>query len=296
MTLKSVLDKTTDFFRSKGSTSPRLDAELLLGAGLNLTRMDLYLRFDQPVTETDLAKCRDLVRRRGQGEPVAYLLGSRGFFGHDFVVNPDVLIPRPETEMLVEWGIEKLSGVSAPKVLDLGCGTGCIGLSLAATTSAEVQLTLVDVSPKALLVAKHNHSRLVPNVATEFVVADATVALPFPKESFDLIVANPPYISRTSQEVEDSVLRFEPALALFADEDGFAIWRGFAKSAQALLKPGAWLGMEIGHDQSERAIEFLHHELGMQNVSMYRDLAGHPRMVVGCAPNSLALPANQPVP
>lgn len=296
MTLKSVLDKTTDFFRSKGSTSPRLDAELLLGAGLNLTRMDLYLRFDQPVTETDLAKCRDLVRRRGQGEPVAYLLGSRGFFGHDFVVNPDVLIPRPETEMLVEWGIEKLSGVSAPKVLDLGCGTGCIGLSLAATTSAEVQLTLVDVSPKALLVAKHNHSRLVPNVATEFVVADATVALPFPKESFDLIVANPPYISRTSQEVEDSVLRFEPALALFADEDGFAIWRGFAKSAQGLLKPGAWLGMEIGHDQSERAIEFLHHELGMQNVSMYRDLAGHPRMVVGCAPNSLALPANQPVP
>lgn len=289
MKLKEILDKTTAFFKDKKIESPRLDAELLLAHGLKLERIQLYLRFDQPMKEEELAVLRELVRRRASGEPVAYILGYRDFFGHRFEVNSDVLIPRPETEHVVEeviqWAKDKEPNLG---FIDLGAGSGCIGLSLL-KEFPEARLISVDLSEKALEVAKRNADSLGVSDRVKFIHADAAnqdVVMSAYKEfvgkdKVDALVSNPPYIAHNDPAVEENVKKFEPNSALYADAEGLALLKNWSQVYGSHLKfPGIML-MEMGMTQGPAMKE---HFAGLKifnEISVIKDLSGHDRVIRG---------------
>lgn len=282
MKLKEVLDRTVQFFKDKKIETPRLDAEILLTEALGYkNRVDLYLKFDQPLTEQELARGRDFVRRRIQGEPVAYILGRKEFLTHSFLVSPSVLIPRPETELLVEEAIHWIekNELGQARLLDLGCGSGCIGLSIL-KKFPQAQLVAVDKSGEALEIARENAERLGVADRVEFIQSDV-VNLDFPPTHFDVILANPPYISEDDPEVQDSVRKFEPALALFASEKGLSALRIWSEKAKLWLKPTSWMGFEMGWTQGSQMQEHFEKFEIFQEIKIIKDLAGSDRHIVG---------------
>lgn len=281
MKLKEVLDKTTAFFRDKGFHSPRLDAEMILGHGLGLERIQLYLKFDQPMGEAELSRCRDLVRRRTQGEPVAYILGYKDFFGHRFQVSKDTLIPRPETEEMVEHVLNWLgSNKSEPlSLVDLGAGSGCIGLSLLKELP-NAKLKAVDISPGAIEMAKANAESLETLPRVDFLVGDAA-RLADQVGHVDVLVANPPYIAEDDPEVESDVKTHEPSTALFAADSGLALLKSWSQIYGPLIKTPGLMIMEMGYKQGEAMREhFLSLEL-FKEVRVIKDLSGHDRFILG---------------
>jgi release factor glutamine methyltransferase len=280
MKLKEILEKTTHFFREKKFDTPRLDAELLLAHSLGFSRMDLYLKFDQPLAEAELEKCRVAVRRRATGEPVAYILGEKGFFGNLFFVDSSVLIPRPETELLVEAVLEevkKRDWQQRPlKILDLGCGSGCIGLSLLKELPGSTA-TLVDISEQALSTAKKNTEKLQLSDRCEFILGDAANLVFAPA---DIVVANPPYIATADDRVQKEVRQFEPHQALFSEENGLAALNAWSKNIVKYLKPEVIVAFEFGIDQSSLVLQ---HFKSLQIFSEFRivkDLAGLDRHIL----------------
>lgn len=291
-TVGEIVKKTTSFFQEKGFDSPRLDSELLISRALGWERLQVFLKFDYPLSDSEMEKCRELVRRRAKGEPVAYILGEKGFYEHVFEVNTSTLIPRPETELLVERGIEYLNSSDAAKpdarqsvlVVDLGCGTGCIGLSIAAAVPI-AKVVLVDFSQEALEVAKRNAARLEVEDRCEFRHADAgdLSALEDLIGRVDLLVANPPYIDPTDERVSPCVRQFEPATALFAGapgQKGLEEIRRWALTSRKLLSPSACTLFEIGDGQGEDVIQIFR-ESGWPDVQLRRDLSNRERMIVG---------------
>lgn len=281
MKLKEVLDKTTAFFKEKKFDSPRLDAELLLAHGLGIERIQIYLKFDQPLKEEELQKCRDLVRRRMAGEPVAYIVGYKDFYGLRFKVDNRVLIPRPETEHVVEevlkWAKDKSREY---KILDLGSGSGCIGQTLLHHLKL-AHLTSVDISEEALQVAKQNAESLQLFERIEFVHADAEKAAAHFSEKRDIIVANPPYIDRQDIHVEENVKKFEPDLALFSSEKGLYSLKTWSSLFAHQLADKAMMAMEMGYDQGP-AMKAHFESLGVfQEVRVIKDLSGHDRVIYG---------------
>lgn len=289
MKLKEILDKTTAFFKDKKIETPRLDAELLLAHGLKLERIQLYLRFDQPMKEDELVILRELVRRRASGEPVAYILGYRDFFKSRFEVNSSTLIPRPETEHIVEdvlaWGTDKEQSLG---IVDLGTGTGCIGLSLL-VEYPNSRLIAVDISDKALEVAARNAVALGVSDRVQFVSADAgQVDLIMPKyrdfvgrDKIDVLVSNPPYIAHEDLDVEVSVKNFEPNSALFADDQGLALLKKWSTLyVSALATPGLML-MEMGMSQGADMKEHFANLNLFDEISVIKDLSGHDRIIRG---------------
>lgn len=289
MKLKEVLDKTTQFFKSKGLDSPRLDAELLLAHGLKLQRIQLYLKFDQPLSEGELAVCRELVRRRGQGEPVAYILGSREFFGYPFKVHSAVLIPRPETEHVVESVCEWATDAERDYcIVDLGSGSGCIGLTLLKKLP-KAKLIAVDISRGALDVAKTNAEALEVSERAHFVEADAgdvDRVLAEVKDfvgtsQIDILVSNPPYIAPGDPDVEENVKKFEPEIALFAPENGLKFLSDWSRKYSPFLGPKAIMLMEMGMTQGP-AMQKAFEDLGVFDaVDIVKDLAGLERVIRG---------------
>ncbi|MBX2988055.1 MAG: peptide chain release factor N(5)-glutamine methyltransferase [Bdellovibrionaceae bacterium] len=287
MKLKDVLEKTAGFFREKGSPSPRLDAEILLAFGLNIERIRLYIDFDRPLTEDELAGLRELVRRRAQGEPVAYITGHKDFFGAVFEVTPDVLIPRPETEQIVEEGLEwlKKNAIAEARVVDLGCGSGCVGLSVL-KNDPTARLLAVDISAGALSVARRNAERLGVQDRAVFLEADASkkesAAAALSEAGFekiDLLLANPPYIDPKDPRVEDGVKRFEPEAALFAGDQGLAALKTWSRIwSPFLASPGLCL-MEMGLDQGP-SMKDIYSGL-FTEAAVLKDLAGHDRVIKG---------------
>lgn len=285
MKLKDVLEKTTHFFREKGFSSPRLDAELLLADALKVDRVRLYIDFERPLKEDELTTCRELVRRRGTGEPVAYILNRKGFFGRLFDVGPGVLIPRPETEHLVEAALDgiKKMGIENPRIVDLGCGSGCIGLTLLSEIPT-AELWAVDQSPVAIETTKRNANELgVGSRAflAEGDAAEADALMETVGGSFDVVVANPPYIDPADPQVEGNVKAFEPATALFAGDQGLQYLKAWSSAfAKHLNSPGLML-MEMGYEQGP-AMKKHFEDLGVfAEVSILKDLAGHDRVVQG---------------
>lgn len=280
MKIQEILTKTTQFFIAKQIDTARLDAELLISSALKLQRIDLYLKFDQPLKNEEVDTCRELVRRRSTGEPIAYILNEKGFYGLDFYVDKRVLIPRPETELLVERALEYLSqaDVAAPQIVDLGSGSGCIALTLAHKIP-DAQVTLVDLSEDALDVAKLNAERLTLVERSRFVNVKAQ-DLDQAAGSLDLVVANPPYIGRDDKEVQPEVVKFEPHSALFADDAGLREIREWTPKAYGWLKSGGALFMEIGFNQGQDTAEIFR-QAGFKNVVVHKDLAGLDRLVVG---------------
>lgn len=286
MRIKDVLQKTTRFFHEKGFTSPRLDAELLISSALKWERMRLYLNYDYPLSEEELLECRERVRRRSTGEPVAYILGRKDFYNHRFIVSPAVLIPRPETETLVEetlhWMKTRPAG-SAEMILDFGAGSGCIGLSLLAGAPT-ARLVAIDLSPQAIEVARRNAQELGLEARAEFLTADLG-AVPaqtiFDKtgDRADVIVANPPYIADDDPRVEPMVKRYEPMTALFANENGLGAIRAWAVRAAEVARSGAWVMFEIGSGQAAAAMDAFARTGEFDAIEIRRDLAGHDRFV-----------------
>lgn len=278
MILKEVLDKSTQFFKDKKLETPRLDAELLLGSALNLSRIELYLKFEKMLNEAELQKCRDFVRRRSTGEPVAYILGKKDFYGLTLIVAPGVLVPRPETEILVDQIVDHLKQRSEEniEILDLGCGSGCISLALLSKLP-NAKATMVDLSEKALEVAKLNSEKLNYSDRVEIINHDAGTSFD-PSKKFDIIVANPPYIADSDKNVQTSVREFEPALALFGGPLGTEKIVSWFNAYANQLEEGGIIGFEVGYDQADFTKNlFIEKNFATKTV---KDYSGHDRHVI----------------
>jgi release factor glutamine methyltransferase len=283
----ALLGWTQGFFAQKGVDAPRLTAELLLAHALGCDRVRLYLDFDKPLGDPELARYRELVRRRAEGEPTAYLLGAREFHGHRLAVDARVLIPRPETELLVEAGLAALPERGA--ALDLGAGTGAVAIALALGRPG-ARVTSVDVSPGALEVARANAAAL--GAAVTFLEGDLFAPLPA-GERFDLIASNPPYIPSGELAGLSREVRREPRLALDGGPDGLTILRRIVAGAPGWLAPGGTLLLEM-HESHLEALPALCRAAGFATAEARRDLAGLPRLTVarlaGAPPDGMAPP------
>ena len=259
------------------SPLPRLEARMLLQHALGVSRTWLISHDTDAVPEAQVEAFLGLQTRREQGEPVAYLLGEREFMGHRFQVGPGVLIPRPETELLVEQVQAALSHAKASRVLDLGTGSGAIAISIALALP-EACVTATDASPQALALAQRNAASLGARVA--FRQGDWYQALPADAGPFDLIVSNPPYIAAGDAHLAQGDLRFEPDMALTDGADGLAAIRVIVEQASRWLAPGGQLWLEHGYDQAQ-AVQQLLRQAGFTQVSSLPDLAGIPRATGG---------------
>ena len=272
-TLK-LLDWTQGYFAQKGVDAPRLTAELLLAHALGCDRVRLYLDFDKPLGEAELAAYRELVRRRADREPTAYLVGRKEFYGRPFRVDARVLIPRPETEVVLEAALATLP--AGGQALDLCTGSGALGVTLALERPG-AQVTATDVSAEALEVARDNAARLGAAGMT-FLGGDLYDRVA-PGRRFDVIVSNPPYVPRGELDTLAPEVRREPLLALDGGDDGLAISRRIAAGAPARLRPGGALVLEM-HESHLDALPSICLECGFARAEAHRDLAGLPRFVV----------------
>jgi release factor glutamine methyltransferase len=260
------------------SSSPRLDAELLLAAVLGLDRDRLRARAVETLDPAAAREFQALLARRLAGEPVAYLLGRREFWTLDLEVGPAVLVPRPETELLVEWALERLAGIAAPAVLDLGAGSGAIGLSIA-SERPDAAVDLVDASAAALAVAERNRLKL--GLHNARCLAGDWYA-PVGGRRYRAIVANPPYLSTGDPEASGAELRYEPRQALVAGPSGLEALGILAGGARQHLVAGGCLIVEHGSTQGA-AVRALFAAEGLVGIATRRDLAGLERATLGAA-------------
>ncbi|MGA7988361.1 MAG: peptide chain release factor N(5)-glutamine methyltransferase [Candidatus Dormiibacterota bacterium] len=273
--LIDVLRLSTTYLGDRGSTSARLDAELLCAQALGVKRLDLYLQFDRPLDKDELSAIRELVRRRGKGEPVAYITGVREFYGRSYAVTPDVLIPRPDTETIVERaiGVLRARGDAPARVADLGTGSGCIAITLAAEIPGAAVIA-TDIHPAALDVARANADRL--GVAVTFVEGSWADSL---EGTFDLVVSNPPYVTTEELRAVDRDVRdFEPAAALLGGDDGLDAYRGLLASLQGHVAASRIL-LEVDPGRAGAVAALFAMGLPGATTSMVQDLTGRARVV-----------------
>jgi release factor glutamine methyltransferase len=250
-TVLETIDGGTRYLEKRGIEDARRNMQMLVAGQLGCTRMDLYLQFDRPLDEAVLAPLREALKKRGEGIPLQHLLGTVWFHKHEFKTDARALIPRPETEELAEWVLSW----ELPEnqcVLDMGCGSGVLGLTLAAARPGW-QVALADVSPDALALARENAAHLEISNAS-FVESDLFSAV---GGEFDGIVANLPYVPESERATMAREVLHDPALALFSGADGLDLIRRFIPEAFRHLKPGGWLVLEIGHDQASQVAGFL---------------------------------------
>ncbi len=274
---------TTEYLTNKGVDSPRLSAELLLSHALGLKRIDLYTQFDQQVPQQQLDMLHGLVKRAGLHEPVAYLIGKTEFYSLELDITADCLIPRPETELLVQRAIEFLRSRSGVQyVCDLCTGSGCIAVAIA-KNCPEANVTATDISSAALKVAARNvekhrlteHVRLLCGDLFEPIIKQLDV------NQFDLIVCNPPYVSTAEYEkLDKNVKDYEPVSALLAGADGMDVYRRIIKKVDEFLKPGAALMLEIGYAQGPAVKELFEQTDAFVEIKLEKDFQNNDRIVI----------------
>jgi release factor glutamine methyltransferase len=285
-TILRLLTWTTDFLKSHGSDSPRLDAEVLLAHARGCERIMLYAAFDQVVDEATRAKFREVVKRRSEGVPVAYLVGKREFYSLAFQVTPDVLIPRPETEFVVVAAIDALKeiqnfkspAVNQPVVADIGTGSGAIAVAIA-KHAPQARIVATDISPAALAIAKENAATHQVAEQIEFVEGDLLGSAP-PDARFTVIASNPPYIGEAEiGSLSPSVMQYEPHRALIAGPTGTEVIERLIPQAAERLLPGGWLILEVSPVIAGRVIEQITAGGQLEPPAVIKDLAGLPRVV-----------------
>jgi len=288
-TVGRLLQWTADYLKQRGADSPRLDAELLLARALGCRRIDLYTGYEDVPDEAQRAEFRRLVVERARGTPVAYLLEMREFFSLDFRVNSDVLIPRPETELLVVRLLElarEMRGGRGLEIADVGTGSGCIAVC-AARELPDCRVTALDISPAALSVARENALRHGVGERIELVESDLFAALT-PERRFDLVASNPPYVSQQEwRRLAPDVRDHEPLVALVAGPQGTEIIERLVAQAVERLRPGGGLLMEINPVLHERVLELLKSQPLLEVGPTTRDLARLPRVVEAVKRQSL---------
>jgi release factor glutamine methyltransferase len=279
-TIARVLEWTRQDFVSRGLASPRLDAELLVARALKLKRVDLYVRFEQPLSDAELAAVRALIERRRKNEPVAYILGEREFYGRKFAVDPRVLIPRPDTETLVEAALGLLPPAidgERVRILDIGTGSGAIAITLAAERT-DASVDAVDISPDAAAVARANAETL--GVATRVTVHVGGLYEPIGAARYHLIASNPPYIrSADIAGLMADVRDHEPRLALDGGPESDRVLGPLLHGAREHLEAGGCIVAELGHDQATLA-RTLARSAGFESVEVRKDLSGIERVLI----------------
>ena len=277
-TVGRLLAWTTEWLTARGAETPRLDAEVLLAHVRGCPRIALYTTFDVPVADDERDRFRGLVKRRGGGEPVAYLVGSKEFFSLPFTVTKDVLVPRPETEGLVVRALDLCAGLAAPRILDVGTGSGAIVVTLARRLPGAT-FVATDISPVALEVARGNAARHGVAERIAFVGCDL-IADPAAAGPFDLIVSNPPYVREDEFAALPADVRLhEPRTALVAGPTGVEIVERLVAQAASALVSGGWLLVEIGPNVAAAAEAIVAAAPGLVPGPTLRDLAGLPRVV-----------------
>lgn len=278
-TIRRVLTWAADDFRARGGDSARLDAELLLAEALGTDRIRLILDAMRPLNQDELAAFKELIRRRRTGEPVAYILGRREFYGLELLVDARVLIPRADTEALVEAAIEATAEVPRGRALDLCTGSGCVALAFA-SRRPDWEVHAADISEAALEVARENGRRLGAAWNLHFHLGD--LLTPFsPGDAFDVVTANAPYISASEfAELDIGVRGFEPHLALKGGDDGLDLIGRLVLEAPSHLVPGGLLALEVGYEQAPQVIA-LFEQSGFDQVRVHHDYGGRARVVSG---------------
>jgi release factor glutamine methyltransferase len=283
-TIRKLLQWTPEFFQKKGLDQPRLSAELLLSHVLKVPRISLYTDYERVLNESQLTSYRELVRRAATDEPIAYLTGRAHFFNMEFEITRDVLIPRPDTETLVESILQTVrhrSGLEAPRVLDLCTGSGCVAAAIAQNLKSAI-VVAVDISPAAVAVAKRNIENL--KLIDRVIIEQGDLFEPISKlvdaGPFDIIVANPPYIATAQMATLDASVRdYEPVIALDGGEDGLIIHRRILQGAPAHLMPKGLVFLEIAFDQGPPAKEMATEYDAFEDVRLMKDYGGRDRVL-----------------
>lgn len=282
--LVDVLTRTERWFRERGIPSPRLESELILAHVLGMKRLELYLAHDRPLSEDELGALRALVARRGKREPLAWILGTAGFHAIDLHIVPGVLVPRPDTETLVDAALEWFTDTEEPiYVADVGSGSGAIGLAVA-TARPSVRVYAIDRAPEALDCTRRNVTAL--GLEQRVAVLRGDLLAPIPAERpVDWVLSNPPYIpSRQLRTLQPEVSKWEPRLALDGGHDGLDVYRTLVPAAARRARQGVLV--EVGAGQAPQVSD-LFRRAGLQDITTWRDLAGISRVVGGrCAPGT----------
>ncbi|HEY6253201.1 MAG TPA: peptide chain release factor N(5)-glutamine methyltransferase [Candidatus Angelobacter sp.] len=277
MQLKQAIDSTYDFFLNNDVPSPRLNAELLVMFVLGCDRAYLYAHPERPLAPQEQSRYDDVVRERARGCPTQYIIGHQEFWGLDLIVSPAVLIPRPETEHVVETVlalVQQRDPEEKLRMIDVGTGTGCIALALASELLG-VDMHACDISDEALEIARINAARLRLNRQVQLRRSDLLSV--YVGEQFDFVVCNPPYVGESeADKVQKQVREFEPKIAVFSGEEGLDIYKKLIPQAHAVLNPGGWLVMEIGFSTEEKVKALLTDWIDVQTTA---DLQGIPRVV-----------------
>jgi release factor glutamine methyltransferase len=261
-TIKSLLDITCGYLKEKGINSARLSAEILLAHQLETDRMRLYLDMDRPLKAREVAGYRELIKRRIRHEPVSYITGSKEFWSMDFIVGPEVLIPRPESELLIETALSLYMGSRLPKrnplhIMDMGTGSGALSVCLA----CEIQEAAIwggDISAGALEIARENARMHGVEHRIQFLLGDLFQPFEGREASFDLLLSNPPYVGKDEFETLPSEVRdYEPRIALDGHEEGLFFIKKILIQGRHFISPGGWILMEMAPEQTEKALELI---------------------------------------
>lgn len=285
-TIIKLLKWTTSYFESRDIDSPRIEAEILLAHALQLKRIDLYLQYDQPLSSNELSRFKDFIKRRINREPVAYIVGSKEFWSMDFLVTKDVLIPRPETEFLVETAANLLSQDSAssptlaPKrILELGTGSGAVILAIASMRPCHLFFAS-DRKTSAVKLAKQNAKHHGLNSKISFICASWFGPFKDKRPLFDMIVSNPPYIpSRVIGRLQPEIVKYEPISAIDGGEDGLLCLRHIINNAYLYLQQKGYLLLELGHDQRNDVQKIVDQCAKYENVLYTKDYSEYDRVV-----------------
>lgn len=283
MRLDAALRRAVRTLEANDVGSPRMNAETLLMFVLGCDRAYLYAHPERKLTGDEENRYNATITERATGKPAQYITGHQEFWGIDFIVTPAVLIPRPETEHIIETVLELARAHNFGRIADVGTGSGCIAIALAREFPG-ARLSAVDISPEALEIARANAARHEVGDRIAFAESDLLAALP--PASFDLVVSNPPYVGETERDkVQKQVREFEPRVAVFSGEQGLDIYRRLIPQAHAALVPGGWLAMEMGYSVEQAVRELL---AGWDNVRVTHDLQGIPRVIAAQRPGGVS--------
>ena len=280
LTVLDVLNKSNDYLNKKGIESPRMNAELLLADILKCKRLELYLMYDRPLTEKELTEYREYLKRRSTFEPAQYIIGTVEFYGLEFKVSPAVLIPRPETEILVEAVINSVNKEDELRIMDIGSGSGNISIAIAVNLP-NAFVTGIEISESAIKVAEENLKKYDLNKRVSFLNYDILSVNRDELSDYDIIVSNPPYVSKADYgKVQKEILNYEPNIAVTDFDDGYKFYREIISLSAQILKPNGKIFLEIAQGQSKKISEFMK-ENNFKEISIVQDYQKIDRVIYG---------------